>query len=65
MLSDHINKILTGIHAAAFRAFATKVTKPGVTPKTPDVVDKLIETLPEYKALDGIKDDETGGGKDA
>lgn len=59
MISDRINKVLTGSHLDAFRAFATRIAKPGQVMKTPDVIDAAIETLPEFEKLMGIKTDGT------
>lgn len=60
MLSDHINVRLKGKVAAAFRAFGARMVKDkGLPNKTPDIAIAAFKTLPEYKALDGIKDDES------
>ena len=52
----HINIFLPkGTHRDAFFAFATRVTEKGVKDSTPAVQLALIETLPEYEKLTGIK----------
>lgn len=62
MISDHINVKLTGTHLDAFKAFATRFVERGRSERqgryqaaTPDVILALIETLPEFEALTGIK----------
>ena len=52
----HINVTLPeGTHLDALRAFATRVSGQGVKNSGPAVFRAMIETLPEYEALTGIK----------
>lgn len=64
MLSDHVNRILTGIHALAFKAFGVRTTPKGEIPKTTDTLDRLIETTPDYKALAAIEGEESEDNND-